>query len=853
MLSLDDYSITKTISCGTDSITSCGSHPGVIYEERTRPLGANDVEKNPADLRQVLLDVQGLNCTGCEAKLYRALTYLPGVHNVRTSLVLSQAEFDLEHSAGPIDELARSITRLTGFTCQLLGTEGQEIDVIVDVDVRNFVERQYPPGVLQMSVTGKGTIRVAYDARVIGARTLLAHSFGTPLKFAPRRESSEIQTGKRHVENMMWSTLVSTIFTIPVLVFAWGPLVPRPQIYGSVSLACATVVQIFVAGPFYPSTLRALIFTHAIEADLLIVLSTSAAYIFSVVSFAYTVRGKPLETGEFFETSTLLVTLIAVGRLISAIARQRAIESVSVRSLQHTRAILCSSDARDDKVIDIRLLQYGDHFKVIPDTRIPTDGVVISGTTDVDESVVTGEASPVVKQAGSIMIAGTLNISGVVVVRLTHLPGENTISSIAKMVDRAKFSKPKVQALVDIIASYFVPVILLLCAITFAVWMAIGVGVRHNSAADAAANAITYAISVLIVSCPCAIGLAVPMVMVIASGVAAKHGIVFKSASTIETGRQINHVVFDKTGTLTHGQLSVVREPLLLCHADEALATMSVALQLCTNSKHPVSAAIADYLAPSNDSVTSVTEITSVTGQGMMGIVNGKLAQLGNSRWLSSDNHPAVTPLLAKGLTVCVLLIDARLVAIFGLSDSPRPEAPSIITKLHAQNIKVSMLSGDDAGAVQHIATTLNIPADRTKSRCTPQAKQEYLAALIARGDKVLFCGDGTNDAVALTAAHIGVHINTGSEIAQTAADVVLVRPHLGGILLIRDLSEAAFRRLCFNFAWAALYNLAAILLASGALVHARIPPAYAGLGELVSMLPVIAVALQLKLWKPTL
>ena len=822
----------------------------MIYNEKASSL-SNDVEKDSAELRHVLLDVQGLTCTGCETKLFRALASLPGICNVRTSLVLSQAEFDLKNSAGTIEEVTMSVTRLTGFACQRLGTEGQEVDVIVDTDAKTFVERKYPIGVLQMTAVGKETVRIAYDARVVGARTLLATSFGSTLSLAPPQESSEIATGKRHVRTMMWSTLVSIIFTIPVLVLAWAPLIPRPIIYGSISLAFATVVQIFVARPFYPSTLRALLFTHVIEADLLIVLSTSAAYVFSVVSFAFTVRGKPLAVGQFFETSTLLVTLIAVGRLISAIARQRAVESVSIKSLQHATAILCSPDGRDDKTIDIRLLQYGDHFKVIPDSRVPTDGVVISGITEVDESVVTGEASPVAKEVGSIMVAGTLNMSGSVVMRLTLLSGENTISSIAKMVDQAKFSKPKVQELVDIVASYFVPVILVLCAITFAVWIAVGVAIRHNSAGNAAANAITYAISVLIVSCPCAIGLAVPMAMVIASGVAAKHGIVFKSASTIETGRLINHVVFDKTGTLTNGQLSVVGEPLLLCKKDEALSAMSVALQLCTDSKHPVSAAIAAHLAHYNNNATHVTDIKSMTGRGMTGIVDGKLAQLGNSRWLSVDKHPDVEALLAKGLTVCVLLLDARPAAIFGLSDSIREEAASVVAKLHGQHVKVSILSGDDAGAVEHVATILEIPTNRIQSRCTPQAKQEYLGALIARGDKVLFCGDGTNDAVALTQANIGVHMNTGSEIASTAADVVLVHAHLVGILHILGLSKAACRRIWFNFFWAAVYNMAAILLASGALVHARVPPAYAGLGELVSVLPVIAIALQLKLWKP--
>ncbi|KAL6240919.1 hypothetical protein RBB50_012178 [Rhinocladiella similis] len=813
-----------------------------------KPAADLDLEQIPSNLEHVILDVQGLTCTGCETKLFKSLQAIPGIFHLQTSLVLSQAEFDLNEKAGSIDEVIKSVEKATGFACQRINNEGQEVDVVVDGDAKVFVAQKYPHGVLQMTAIGHQLVRISYDGRIIGARVLLRECFDSPLKLGAPRRSSELESGKRHVWNMAWITLLSTILTIPVLVMAWAPLPHRPIAYGSASLALATIVQVVVAGPFYPSALRALLFTRVIEIDLLIVLSTSTAYIFSIVLFAYVVVGQPLSIEQFFETSTLLITLIVLGRLVSAFARQRAVESVSIRSLQEETATLCTTSGLNDEPIDVRLLQYGDSFKVQPDSRITTDGVVVSGTTEVDESMVTGESLPVEKYPGSPVIAGSLNGSGVIVVRLTHLPGDNTISTIATMVDQAKFSKPKTQEIVDVVAGYFVPVVLVLTIITFAIWVAIGVAVRHQRSGPAAVNAITYSLSVLIISCPCAIGLAVPMVVVIAGGVAAKHGVIFKSATTIEVARNISHVVFDKTGTLTQGRLAVMEE--LYLPEDQALAA-AVTLGLTRDNKHPVSTALASCLNEKGVDAVSVEDTKSITGKGVQGTFRGVEVRCGNTRWLSANKRPEVQDLLVKGLTVVGVTMAEELVAIFGLCDSLRPESQFVVAELQKRNIGVSIVSGDDAGAVDAVAVKLDIPVSHVRSRCTPGDKQEYLKRLKAdEGKKVLFCGDGTNDAVALAQADIGVHINTGSDVAQTAADVVLVRPYLSGVLILLDLSKAAFYRIFFNFAWAFVYNVFAVLLAAGAFVNARIEPQYAGLGELVSVLPVILIALQLKFFR---
>jgi Cd2+-exporting ATPase len=851
---LDTSCCASTISVPDEcSKAACCNSVGSCLKERPsssdnlalKAREVLDIEKGGAVREHVVLNVQGLTCVGCESKLFKSLRSLPGVLNLQTSLVLSQAEFDLDETADPVAKVIRSVERMTGFACQRLNTEGQEIDVIVGDDAKDFVERKFPDGVTQMIAIDKKIVRIIYDATVIGARTLINDSFGTSLTLAEPRGSSELENGKKNVRKTALMTLLSAILTTPVLILAWAPLPPHPIIYGGVSLALATVVQFAVAGPFYPSALKALIFTRVAEMDLLIVLSTSMAYIFSVVSYAYQVIDQPLPTGEFFETSTLLVTFIMLGRLVSAFARQKAVESVSVRSLQAASAVIVDADSRNEQEIDARLLQHGDLFKVMSDSRIVTDGVVISGTTEVDESMVTGESLPVEKARGSSVIAGSLNGSGVIVVRLIHLPGHNTISTIAAMVDEAKFSKPKVQELVDRVASYFVPAILSLTLVTFAVWITIGLVVRHQKGSLTVVNALTYAISVLIVSCPCAIGLAVPMVVVISGGVAAKHGVVVKSALAIETARKASHVVFDKTGTLTKGELSVVEEIYL---SETPESAISITLGLTCNSKHPVSAAISSYFKWKLIGTALVENPQSITGKGIEGSFNGVKVRCGNTRWLSAESQPQVQDLFSRGLTVFGVSRDDQLIALYGLSDSLRTDSSAVVAELQKRNIAVSIVSGDDASAVNAIATKLNVPASHVRSRCSPRDKQQYLKALMADEKRtVIFCGDGTNDAVALCQADIGVHMNSGSDVAQTAADVVLVRPSLDGILVLLDLSKAAFHRIRFNFTWSFVYNLFAILLAAGAFVNARIPPQYAGLGEIVSVLPVILIALQLR------
>lgn len=848
---------TSDLCCANTEKSAPGA-PKAKCQSLTPDGQFRDLENGLSGKEHVILSISGMTCTGCETKLQMSLAKLSSVKHLKTSLLLSRAEFDLDLSGGTVSEVMKHLERTTEFKCEKVSHQGSNVDLITPCNAYQFITRDWPIGVTDMTVIGKNTVNVAFDVKIIGARDLVDRGWDSPLCLASPRADPTLDAGSKHVRNIGIMTILSALLTIPVLVMAWAPLPQREIAYGSASLTLATLVQFLIAGPFYPKALKALIFSHVVEMDLLIVLSTTAAYVFSVVSFGYLVSGQPLSTGNFFETSTLLVTLIMLGRYVAAIARQKAVESISVRSLQASTAILVKEEGARE--IDVRLLQHGDIFKVPADSKIPTDGTVISGSSEVDESMVTGESRPVEKYVKSAVIAGSVNGPGPLLVRLDRLPGDNTISAIANMVDEAKLSKPKLQGLADRVASYFVPVVVSLTIITFSIWVAVGVTVQGKSGSEAIIQAITFAITVLIVSCPCAVGLAIPMVIVIASGAAAERGVIIKSASTIEIAHKTSHVVLDKTGTLTEGRLTIAHQ---VYFGDKWSLDRSqrLLLALLANNSHPVSVAVAARLQ--GNSVSPSPEITEanlkvLTGKGIEASTSsGLILRAGNSRWLNLSTNHHVQSILSEGFTTFCFTINDSIAAVFGLEDSLRPDALSTIAQLHKRGIAVHVISGDDDAAVRSVANRLAIPYAQVRSRCTPADKGAYVQSLLSDASPskqrtVMFCGDGTNDAVALAQATIGVHINdsSGTDVAKAAADVVLMRASLAGILTLLAVSRRSVRRIAFNFGWSAVYNLFAVLLGGGAfaaLHGARIPPAFAGLGELVSVLPVVLAAVMLR------
>ncbi|UNI22330.1 hypothetical protein JDV02_008228 [Purpureocillium takamizusanense] len=787
-----------------------------------------------------------MTCSGCGNKMERTLKALPGVSLVRVNFVMGSAEFSLDASVTTPDEVIRATERATGFRCTRRSNDDQTVDLLASGGSAKVLADIAIPGVTQATMLNKNVVRLTYDPAMIGARTLVERVGDLVGGLAPPRDDPNVSSGRKRLYDQFVKTVVAACFTIPVVVMAWGDdLVPDERAKASASLGLATVVQLIAVPDFYRPAISALVYSGSLEMDMLVVISITAAYLYSVVAYGFMMAGKPLDTEAFFETSTLLITLVLLGRLVAAYARIRAVVAVSLRSLQSTTAVII--DSGSDKEIDARLLQYGDKLKIGPHSAVPTDATVLNGTSEVDESMLTGESVPVFKKEGDSVIAGTINGSGTLVARLTRLPGKNTVTDIAQLVEEAANSKPRIQDVADRVAGWFVPVVTSVALIVIVVWLVVGLKVRDYNAGKAISNAITYAVATLAVSCPCALGLAVPMVLVVAGGIAARNGVIIKSAECTEQSRKVTDVVFDKTGTITEVGLDVVEE-----HIFDPVDAGSVAISkaLVAGNKHPVSLAVAKYLEYRAETPAKLDNIHSIPGAGLEATFDGAKIRAGNPAWTSTSKDAVVAGLAQRGMTLLVVTRDSRAVAVFAMRTRLRAEAIKVVSQLRRRNIAVHLVSGDQRRAVEAVATQVGIP--NVASQCSPAQKRDYVASLMSQGKKVMFVGDGTNDAVAVTQADVGVQLASvlsASEVTRGAADVVLLNG-LEGIPFLMKISSVAFRRMAFNFGWSATYNMLAILLASGALVNARIPPAYAGLGEIVSVLPVIFAAMTMLLKK---
>lgn len=837
-------------SCCSDEKDSCcgGDHIETAHDSKKfttkKIVDSTDLEKADG-LDHLALHVEGMTCSGCGNKMEKGLKDIHGVSNVRVNFVMGQAECSIDTSVTTPDEVIRNAQRTTGFKCVKLSSDDQALDILASGSVAKSLLDLDISGVTGTSVINKKTVRVNYDPTIIGARDLLSKLPPGIGGLAPPRDDPSISSGRKRLYDQLAKTVVAAILTIPVLVLAWGDTPVHESTKAIISLVLATFVQMIAIPDFYRPAISSLIYNHVVEMDMLVVISITAAYLYSVVAFSFRMADRPLETPEFFETSTLLITLVILGRLVAAFARVRAVQAVSLRSLQATSAVVIEDG--EDNNIDARLLQYGDKFKVGAHTAVPTDGVVISGSSDVDESMLTGESVPVFKKEGDEVIAGTVNGTGAIVARLTRLPGMNTVTDIAQLVEEAANSKPRIQDAADRVASWFVPIVTTIAVIIIIVWVIVGLKVRNYNGGRAASNAITYAVATLAVSCPCALGLAVPMVLIVAGGVAARSGVIIKSAECTERARKVTDVVFDKTGTITETDLDVMAAEFFDTDEEQAI---NITKPLVAGNNHPVSLGVAKYLANRTSKTVAATDIHVIPGAGVEATFNGDKIRAGNPSWTQTDTDLTVKKLKSQGLTLLVITRNSKPIAAYGLRTRLRAESSKVVERLTRRGITVHIVSGDLQQAVDSVASQVGI--SNVAAQKTPSQKRDYVAALMAEGKTVMFVGDGTNDAVAVTQANVGVQIASAlsaSEVTRGAADVVLLNG-LEGIPFVIEISRVSFRRMVFNFVWSAIYNVLAILFASGALVKVRIPPAYAGLGEIVSVLPVIFAAMTMLLKK---
>jgi Cu+-exporting ATPase len=658
----------------------------------------------------------------------------------------------------------------------------------------------------------------------------------------------------RSLSVKFWAAL---FLTIPVLILAMGHAIPRLKIEAIIPKGISKWIEfalttpvVFWAGGFFFTRAWASVVHRSLNMFTLIAAGVGAAYFYSAI--AVIVPGifpasfqRHGEVDLYFEAAAVITTLVLLGQLIEAKARSRTGEAI--RALLGLAA-KTAHRVRDGQEQDIAVdaIQKGDILRVRPGEKIPIDGVIVEGESTIDESMITGEPIPVSKQAGDSVIGATVNQTGSFLMRAERVGSETLLSQIIQMVGEAQRSRAPIQKLADTVSGYFVPAVIAVAIITFVAWSILG-------PAPAMAYALVNAVSVLIIACPCALGLATPMSIMVGVGRAAQAGILIKNAQAIEVAEKVTHLVIDKTGTLTAGKPKVVSR--IVTNAISEREFLQIAASLESQSEHPLARAIVESAKQENLPLRSVNDFQSTSGGGVSGKVEGRLVLIGKEKFLR-DWHvrfpleltQEAHRLQQKAETTVWLAIDGDAVGVLGIADPIKPATMDAIRALHEMDLRIIMCTGDNARTAESVARALSI--DEFKAEVMPEEKIALVQKLKSTGAVVAMAGDGINDAPALAAADIGIAMGTGTDIAIQSADVTLVKGDLMGIEKAIHLSRAVMRNIRQNLFFAFIYNALGVPLAAGALYPffgLLLSPMLAGAAMSFSSVSVIANALRLR------
>ena len=634
---------------------------------------------------------------------------------------------------------------------------------------------------------------------------------------------------------------ISLAFGVPLVVIAMAPMLGvggfdrllSPRARHWLELALATPVVLWCGWPFFQRAWRSLV-NRSLNMFTLIGLGVGVAYGYSLVAtvapeiFPASFRGAGGSVPVYFEAAAMITVLVLLGQVLELRARDRT--GAAIRALLDlappTARRLGEGGGEED--VPLETVRSGDRLRVRPGDKVPVDGVVLEGTSAVDESMVTGEPIPVEKSAGDQVIGATVNGAGSFVMRAERVGAETLLSRIVQMVAEAQRSRAPIQKLADAVAGWFVPAVVLCAAVTFVVWALVG-------PAPAMAYALINAVAVLIIACPCALGLATPMSIMVATGKGASAGVLFRNAEAIEVMRQVDTLVVDKTGTLTEGRPKLVTvEPAAGSDADRVLR---LAADLERGSEHPLAEAIVAGAEERGLAAAAAEEFTSLTGKGVRGRVEGRGVALGNRALLADLGvdpgalGDRAEELRRGGETVVFVVVDGAPAGLLGVADPVKETSPEAIAALHAEGLRLVMLTGDSRTTAEAVAARLGI--DEVVAEVLPEEKAAAVKRLQAEGRKVAMAGDGVNDAPALATAEVGVAMGTGTDVAMESAGVTLVKGDLNGIVRARRLSRATMRNIRQNLFFAFVYNSLGVPVAAGVL--------YPFLGVLLS--PIIAAA----------
>ncbi len=636
-------------------------------------------------------------------------------------------------------------------------------------------------------------------------------------------EAPEDDSELRSMRLRFW---VSVAFAAPLVAISMGDMLPghpvssllSPRARTWIELALATPVCTWAAWPFYVRAVRSVIH-RSLNMFTLIGLGVTVSFVYSLVAafapgiFPAAFRGPSGEVAVYFEASGVIVALILLGQVLELRARSHtnaAVKGLLGMAAKSARRI--REDGTDEDV-PLQEVHPGDKLRVRPGEKVPVDGVVLEGESSVDESMVSGEPVPVTKAKGDQVVGATINGTGALVMRAEKVGSETLLARIVAMVAEAQRSRAPIQRLADVVAGWFVPTVVTASVITFVVWALVGPEPRM-------AHAVVNAVAVLIIACPCALGLATPMSIMVASGKGATLGVLFKNAEAIEVLEKVDTLVVDKTGTLTEGRPRLQSVVAAEGFQEEELLRLAASLERA--SEHPLAEAVVRGAAEREVGLAEAIDFSSATGKGVRGRVDGREVALGTREWLASlgakdDTLDArAEELRAKGQTVVLVAVDRELAGLVAVADPIKEGTPEAIRALHAEGLRVVMLTGDSATTARAVAGELGI--DEVMAEVLPDQKAEKVKALQKEGHIVAMAGDGINDAPALAQAEVGIAMGTGTDVAMESAGITLVKGDLRAIVRARILSRKTMANIKQNLFFAFVYNSVGVPVAAGAL-----------------------------------
>lgn len=803
---------------------------------------------------KITIPISGMTCASCVARVQRAIEKVSGVQSASVNLATESALVTLDPTKAHVEEIERAI-RNAGYDIPTeettIGIEGmscascvarvekalRSVDGIIDARVSLPLENaviRHRVGGLSAEALQRAVAEAGYN--VIGA---------------PDGSARDLKRA-RDYEKLRFKFIVSAILTVPITVLEMGLMwdyfpathaLPH-QTWNYIFFVLTTPILFWGGSQFFVGFWAAL---RQFTADMnsLVAIGTSAAYVYSATAtFFPSLFVAASETPHvYYDTAAVIITLILLGRLLEARAKSRTSEALrKLMELQPKTALVI----RDGMEVEIPIDQVtlGDRVVVKPGGRIPVDGTIEKGYSIIDESMVTGESIPVEKSVNDKVIGGTINKSGSFVFRAEKVGRDTVLANIIRLVREAQGSKAPIQKLVDTVASVFVPIVIIIGIASFLGWYFIG------PVDDRLTTALLNFVAVLIIACPCALGLATPTAIIVGTGKAAEMGVLIKNSETFEKAKAIEIVIFDKTGTLTFGKpvvtgFQVATDTL----SSEQIIRLTASLE--GKSEHPLAQAVVQYALQNKIQLSEPDSFDSHSGMGITGTVDGYELIVGNERFLSAHlieiDHvqQVVEELQSDGKTVIFSAIDRKVAAVIAIADVIKKESKESIHQLRKMGLHVIMLTGDNEATAHSIARELGI--DDFRAEVMPHQKAEIVRSLQDRGKVVAMVGDGINDAPALAQADLGIALGTGTDIAMEASDITLVKGDLKGVVRAITISRRTFKTIRQNLFWAFIYNTTGIPLAAFGLLS----PMFAAFAMAMSSLSVLTNSLRLKRYNP--